>query len=514
VAVAAILVVAAAASASPPSASAAPGSPASGSPASGSPGSGSLSSGSTPPAASAAIPISKAIQHVVVVIQENHSFDNVLGKLCREVASGQILRPGAGAACDGATSGLTVTGQKLKLAPAADRVPGVLHDEVTQQDSIDGGKMDGFSLNPDCQGAAVTNCYSQYDPLAGPCASSNGSCIPNVAALAEHYTVSDRTFEFATTPSFGGHLVFASGTLDGLSGDNPMSGVAGAPTPVSKGPGWGCDSGLSAYLAGGTLVPACVPDAGGSLGPNWAGYSGPTVAHVPTIFDELDAKGLSWRLYAGTGSAGKGGPGFDLDGWQWAICPYFAECLYGPQRSDVVPSTQILSDAAAGALPAFSLVTPTAADSQHNDYFMSAGDDWIGQLLSAIEAGPQWSSTAVIVTWDDCGCMYDHVNPLAFNPGWGIRVPLMIVSPWAKEGYTDHHPTTFAGILALAEHVFGLSPLTSADGSAYDYAGAFCLGPSGCTPAGTAPVPMVTQPVPTMTPAEQRAAVAAAKEDT
>ena len=371
--------------------------------------------------------------------------------------------------------GLTAAGPSVPLAAAADYVPAVQHTVASQRQSIDGGRMDGFSLNPSCTGSALANCYSQYDPLSGPCGTESGSCIPNVAALATTYTVSDRTFEYATTPSFGGHMVFAAGGTGGFTGDNPVPpATPGAPQPLAVGPGWGCDSGYSAPFGAtgttGVLVPACIPDASGSLGPNWAGYHGLTAPYARTIFDELDAAGRSWRIYGGAGTAGKG-KGFVLNGWQWAVCPYFSECLYGAQHNDVQPSTAIETDASAGQLPAFSLVTPTATDSQHNNYLMSQGDNWIGRVLSALMASPQWSSTAVFLTWDDCGCMYDHVNPLAYGASWGIRVPMVIISPWAKAGYTDHHATTFAGILAFAEHTFGLAPLTSADGSAYNYPG-------------------------------------------
>ena len=109
----------------------------------------------------------------------------------------------------------------------------------------------------------------------------------------------------------------------------------------------------------------------------------------------------------------------------------------------------ILTDAAAGALPAFSIVTPTGPQSQHNGNSMIAGDNWIGQVVSAITSGPQWASTAVFITYDDCGCFYDHVPPP--EPGMGIRVPMVIVSPYARRGFTDSNVATYASLLAFAE---------------------------------------------------------------
>jgi hypothetical protein len=451
------------------------------------------------------------VRHVVILLEENHSFDNVLGPYCAEVDAGQRARSGLDKDCDGATTGRTTTGQVVPLTSAPDIVPAAKHTPQGQVQDIAGGKMDGFNLDPDCS-LVLANCYNAYTPTTGPCAV--GSCIPNVVTLADHYALSDRTFELAATPSWLGHLVFATADGDGFEGTIPKRYVAG-PAPKACGPGWGCDSGFATpWSPDHLLVPSCVPDAAGGLGPNWAGYTGPTAPHEATIFDELDHAGLSWRIYGGEG-APVVQHGFGPDGWGWTICPSFAECLYSAQRQNLVAAQNVVTDAAAGTLPAFSIVTPTAPNSEHNADAMSQGDDWIGQVVGAIQHGPRWGSTVVFVTWDDCGCFFDHVNPLAFGATWGLRVPLLIVSPFAKPGATDSQPTTFAGLLAYAEHVFGLPPLSTADASAYDYAQDFCYQPSrGCTQAGTAPVSFVDQAVAPMTPAQQAAARAAERDDT
>jgi phospholipase C len=106
---------------------------------------------------------------------------------------------------------------------------------------------------------------------------------------------------------------------------------------------------------------------------------------------------------------------------------------------------------------------------------MAAGDNWIGQAAAAVMNGPQWSSTALFITYDDCGCFYDQVRP-GINPDGtpqGPRTPLVIVSPYARAGYTDTTPATFAGILAFTEHTFGLAPLNANDRGAYDFRNAF-----------------------------------------
>ena len=101
---------------------------------------------------------------------------------------------------------------------------------------------------------------------------------------------------------------------------------------------------------------------------------------------------------------------------------------------------------------------------------MLQGDGWIAEVVNALVAGPQWSSTAVFITWDDCGCFYDHVPP---PTGLGIRVPMLIVSPYAKAGYTDSMNASYASMLAYVEHTFGLAPMSSDDATAYDFSNSF-----------------------------------------
>ena len=129
-------------------------------------------------------------------------------------------------------------------------------------------------------------------------------------------------------------------------------------------------------------------------------------------------------------------------------------------------------------LPSLSFVLPNGpggGTSQHNFSSMRVGDNWIGQVMNALMHSRDWSSTAVFITYDDCGCFYDHVPP-GRNPDGtvqGIRVPMMIVSPYAKRPYTDSHPATFASILRFTEETFGLAPLSLNDRRAYDYRYAF-----------------------------------------
>jgi phospholipase C len=196
----------------------------------------------------------------------------------------------------------------------------------------------------------------------------------------------------------------------------------------------------------------------------------------------LDQAGTSWKEYLYTKA--------------YDICSYVRRCL-DHDVSKVVDNRQILADAAAGQLPNVSFVLPGAKgndNSQHNGKSMAVGDDWIGQVVGALQQGPEWLSTVVFITYDDCGCFYDHTPPPA---GLGIRLPMVIVSPYARPGFTDSTATPYAGMLTFVEHLFGLAPLSSTDANAYDYANSFDFSQ---TPL--APVRMVREHV---SPEEQRA---------
>jgi phospholipase C len=182
----------------------------------------------------------------------------------------------------------------------------------------------------------------------------------------------------------------------------------------------------------------------------------------------------------------------------WSICPTFAECLDTSQKNNLVSSGNFQQNALLGELPAFSVVTPggpTYTDSCHNLFSMTACDNWVGSLVSSIETGPDWDSTAVFITWDDIGGFFDQVPPPATlnadGQQAGPRVPLLIVSPYARAGYTDTTPTTFAGILAYTEHTFGLAPVARNDAAAYYFRKAF-----NYHQAPLKPVAMTARPLP------------------
>jgi len=397
------------------------------------------------------------IQHIVVLYLENHSFDNLLGFWCNDhprrcpdggmptlvkLSNGAVVRPGV----------------------MPDIVPKVAHSVAAEQTAIHRGSMDGWQKVQGCTVQTGYACVGGYTPQQ----------VPNLAALAKQFAISDRTFSMADSPSFGGHLYAVMAQLDGFLGNNPFPGRAFTPRS-----GWGCDSRHLAQWrppnGGATVrVPSCVPDYRLAKR-NGGAFERTPVQHAPTILDRLSAAHLSWRIYGEPKPSGNGTLAY---GYVWDICPSFADCLYTHQKRNNVASSSFLADARSGNLPNFSIVTPGGQDSrfsEHNGFSITAGDNWLGQVASAVMHGPQWRHTVLFITWDDCGCLYDQVPP-GVNPdgtAQGPRTPLIIVSPYAKRGYTDRTPSTFAGILAYTEHTFGLNPLTINDQKAYPFSNAF-----------------------------------------
>jgi phospholipase C len=313
------------------------------------------------------------------------------------------------------------------------------------------GQMDSFNLVSHCHKRGQYRCYTQYHPTQ----------VPNIYALAENFALSDRMFESGLASTWGSHLEMVTGTFDGFLGYNPKGEL---PEGVK---GWGCDSFRDALHeepdGSETMQPACVPDyeLDPAQYPYGGAYRATTVQQVPSLMDEATSVGISWRLYADwNGSYGR------------AICPYFGSCLYTSQRENMVLSDGFFTDAANGNLPALSFVMPSIANSQHNDQSMLAGDNWIGEVVSSVENGPDWASTAIFITWDDCGCFYDHLPPPQ-GSSLGIRVPLIIVSPFAKAGFTDSNLATFDSIARFAEVTLGIPSMGGADATAYDFSDSF-----------------------------------------
>jgi phospholipase C len=407
------------------------------------------------------------IKHVVVIYQENNSFDEVLGYTCAVTLGGR---------CDGATTGKVSTGATIPLAQPPDIVPTVNHSPGSMTTAIDGGKMDAFDKISGCSAPSYA-CYVSYRP----------GQIPNLSMYAQQYVVADRTFESQLSASWGSHVDLVSSTLDGFKGVNPSHAAFSTK-------GWGCDSGATApwkdpKTGAASNQPTCIPDFGldPTQFPHGGAFEATSVPHVPTIMDAMNTAGVTWHIYAPTSTQ---------QFYGWSICPSFADCLYTNEKQSTSQPSQVLTDAANGTLPSVSYVIPLDNQSQHNSNSMLAGDNWIGSVVNAVMNGPDWSSTAIFITYDDCGCFYDHVPPPA---GAGVREPMVIVSPCAKSAYTDHN-TAYAGesTMAFIEHTFNLPSLVAGgDGSAYDFSQSFDFSQPGCGGAGAA---AATAPRATMHP--------------
>ncbi len=390
------------------------------------------------------------IKHVVVIFQENRSFDEVLGAFCFDHPH----------RCDGYIGPVRLAdGSFVFNIKSPDVItPDPPHTVETQVKVIDHGRMDGWNGLSTCMHNGVNQCVSHYDEAQ----------IPALSAFAGKYVVSDRTFSLGDSPSFGGHIAVAAATQDDFTGAIPSS----APG-VKPGPGWGCNSyKITPWIDPTThkqsMQPACIPAPAGVLDRGRFPYGGPfrpsPVKTVPTIFDRLDAGKLPWKIYASVVG--------------WSICPTFAKCQYGPQHTNVVAPQQILTDAKNGNLPAYSVLAPTGpgGTGQHPPSSMLVGDNWIAKVVNALQSSRDWSSTAIFITYDDCGCFYDHVAPPSLNPDGtqqGLREPMVIISPYAKVAGTDSHNATFASILRFTEEAFHLWPLGLNDALGYDYSASF-----------------------------------------
>jgi len=412
---------------------------------------------------------SSPIEHVVVIFVENRTFDNVFGALCaKRVASGDS------APCDGATTGKLSNGTRIPLALAPDIQADIGHSVASHLKAlhyVDGmAMMDGFDKIRGCKakGSPPYACYDQFDPQG-----ANASSIANLTALANRFTISDRTFESSPSASFVSHLEIVSGTTNGFYGNNPRYMPVFDPPPNTR--GWGCQSNKDAEWispSGLIFVPSCVPDQEGQ-GP----YRTSPVAYVPTIFDRMDQAGMTYHVYINSINS------------VWSPCSYFWECYNSTQAEQTLDTSRFITDALSGDLPDVSFVIPKNVNSTHPPSSMQVGDSWIGQRISAVEDGPDWSSTAVFLTWDDFGGFYDHVPPPV--QGMGLRVPMVIISPYAKPHFVDSTRATLASTLAFIEGNWGLLPLGPEDAGMYDFHNAFDY-----TQQPTPPVQMVNEPLP------------------
>jgi len=364
---------------------------------------------------SAGSPVGKYIKHVVIIIQENRTFDNVFYGFPGEDSP---------ATANMRTSRSSSQVVQVPITAAGYGVQDQCHAFQCGILDWDQGKMDGFGLplvNPG-QPAGIT-AYT-YLPQ---------SQVAPYWAMARKYVLADRMFTTQFDASFVGHLDLIAGT----SSISPEKSEANIPTDAP----WGCNAppGTTTFLVGrGRAV-----NKGGPF---------PCFTQFATMADTLDAAGISWRYYAPVQNQGGG---------LWSVFQSIKSVYDGPDWKNVVtPQTTVLKDAASGKLAGVSWVVPDGIDSDHAGNGSDRGPSWVASVVNAIGKGPDWNSTAIVVIWDDWGGWYDHVPPpqLDFR-GLGMRVPCIIISPYARKGYISHTQYEFGSVLHFTEQAFDLPPL-------------------------------------------------------
>jgi len=139
----------------------------------------------------------------------------------------------------------------------------------------------------------------------------------------------------------------------------------------------------------------------------------------------------------------------------WNPLPYFDTVAQDGQLGNIQPIHNFYADARVGRLPAVSWVDPAGAVSEHPPARVSVGQDYVTGLINAVMRGPDWNSTAIFLAWDDWGGFYDHVKPpIVEENGYGLRVPGLVISPYARKGVVDHQTLSFDAYVKFIEDDF------------------------------------------------------------
>ena len=277
---------------------------------------------------------------------------------------------------------------------------------------------------------------------------------PNYFTWAKHFVLNDNFFASALGPSFPNHL-YTIAAQSGGAYANPRQDfqamLANAAAGQTK--SWGCDIAQPAYV-------------------DVFGPEGETLELQPcfdfkTEGDLLREHDIPWTYYAATNNQ---------LGYIWSAYSAIGRYRNDPALWDeyIRPVDDLVRDAKQNRLPPVTWVTPRFALSEHPDYNFCYGENWTTQVVNAIMASPEWKSTAIFLTWDDYGGFYDHVPPREVDMmGFGIRVPMLMISPYAKTGYIDHTEGEFSSVLRFIEDNWGLTQLTARDRNADNLSEAF-----------------------------------------
>jgi phospholipase C len=426
------------------------------------------------------------IQHIVIIVQENRSFDNFFdcfpGTDCVKTASGPGPMPAPGTKSSpcpvlaGASPGPTPTPVAIRFNA---KLVGYDIDHsycpafVTE---YDGGKLDGFPWVVFGGPGGRAGVYP-YGVVAQ-------KQIQPYWDMAKQYVLADRTFATQASGSFTAHQ-------DLIRGDTAIrkdASVVDYPWNRANIQNWGCDD------------PSKKPN-----GPSYTPLLTSALKYIvkgpfpcfdyATIRDTLDAKSVTWKYYVPTfpNDGGQLWNAFDAiravryDKSEWPNKGKFTctqSCVSWPETNvfcDIAGSTASPCPAPNPPgnveLPAVSWVIPDGENSDHgygSELGKDDGPDWVASVVNAIGKSPYWKSTAIVVLWDDWGGFYDHVPPPQLDyQGLGFRVPMIVVSPYAKRSYVSHTQYEFGSVLKFVESTFGLPALGTTDTRANNLTDAF-----------------------------------------
>jgi phospholipase C len=375
------------------------------------------------------------IRHVIVIMQENRSFDSYFGTF-----------PGA--------DGIPRAGGDFAVCPPDPRSGGCQkpyhdsgqvngggqHDADVATEDVDGGRMDGFVRMAEapggrgCGGRAFVCTSSAPPDVMGY---HDAREIPNYWRWAHDFTLQDRMFESNASWSLPAHLFLVSGWSAHCTREaDPASCVN--------------DDELSGFHTG---------DITGS---------NPASDHTNFAWTDLTyllhRRRVSWRYYVHTGLQPDcaDGDANCTPGAQrattpeiWNPLPSFTTVREDSQSENVQDVSRFLDAARTGRLPAVSWVVPDQVHSEHAPATPAAGQAYVTRLVDAVMTGPDWYSTAIFLAWDDWGGFYDHVVPPRVDGnGYGIRVPAMAISPWVRRGAIDHQTLSFDAFNKFIEDRF------------------------------------------------------------
>jgi len=341
------------------------------------------------------------IKHVIVIMQENRSFDSYFGTF-----------PGA----DGIPAGTCLPDPRNRgcAKPWVDHHDSNGDDPHYQPDflaDVAGGKMNGFLAE-----AEKMMCKPDQPCHPDVMGYHVGSDIPNYWAYASNFVLQDHMFEAAGSWSLTAHLYEVSGwSAKCAHPDDPMTCVSSANPPNRK--------------------------------------SRPTPFGWTDLTYLLHKNHVSWGYYLDHGAVSdqhKSGV------WViWNVLPGFTDVHQDGQTGNIRSLWNFYQQAKAGTLPKVSWISPDVRDSEHGPALVSSGQRYVTKVINAVMRSPEWNSTAIFLTWDDWGGFYDHVKPPTVDAmGYGIRVPGIMISPYARQGYIDSQRLTTDAYLKFIEDDF------------------------------------------------------------